>query len=97
MATNTSETKYHKDKADAIERQWLDLTRKLAAEGGWAVMGEYIDNDSASKSAARTRKGWRQLNQDIKAEKVSALAFWNLDRTRTAPTSSTPQRRGRSW
>ncbi|EFK54598.1 resolvase, N-terminal domain protein [Corynebacterium genitalium ATCC 33030] len=74
-------SKYHKDKADAIERQRLDLTRKLAAEGGWTVMGEYIDNDSASKSAARTRKGWRQLNQDIKAEKVPALAFWKLDRT----------------
>ncbi|WP_256278271.1 MULTISPECIES: recombinase family protein [unclassified Brevibacterium] len=74
-------SKYHKDKADAIERQRLDLTRKLAAEGGWTIMGEYIDNDSASKSAARTRKGWRQLNQDIKAEKVPALAFWKLDRT----------------
>ncbi|MGJ4077991.1 recombinase family protein [Corynebacterium sp. YSMAA1_1_F7] len=74
-------SKYHKDKADAIERQRLDLTRKLAAEGGWTVMGEYIDNDSASKSAARTRKGWRQLNHDIRAERVPALAFWKLDRT----------------
>ena len=73
-------SKYHKDKADAIERQRLDLTRKLAAEGGWTVMGEYIDNDSASKSAARTRKGWRQLNHDIRAERVPALAFWKLDR-----------------
>ena len=27
-------SKYHKDKADAIERQRLDLTRKLATEGG---------------------------------------------------------------
>lgn len=74
-------SKYHKDKADAIERQRLDLTRKLTAEGSWTIMGEYIDNDSASTSAARTRKGWRQLNQDIRAEKVPALAFWKLDRT----------------
>ncbi|MGO1908147.1 MAG: recombinase family protein [Brevibacterium linens] len=74
-------SKYHKDKADAIERQRIDLTRKLAAERGWTVMGEYIDNDSASKSAARTRKGWRQLNQDIAAQRVPALAFWKLDRT----------------
>lgn len=74
-------SKYHKDKADAIERQRIDLTRKLAAEGGWTVMGEYIDNDSASSSAARTRKGWRQLNLDIKAGQVPALAFWKLDRT----------------
>lgn len=74
-------SKYHKDKADAIERQRIDLTRMLAAEGGWTVMGEYIDNDSASSSAVKTRKGWRQLNADIKAAKVSAVAFWKLDRT----------------
>lgn len=74
-------SKYHKDKADAIERQRIDLTRKLAAEGGWTVMGEYIDNDSASKSAVKTRKGWRQLNQDIQVGQVPALAFWKLDRT----------------
>lgn len=74
-------SKYHKDKADAIERQRLDLTRKLAAEGGWTVMGEYIDNDSASASAAKNRKGWRQLNQDIQAGTVPAVAFWKLDRT----------------
>ena len=74
-------SKYHKDKADAIERQRLDLTRKLTAEGCWTIMGEYIDNDSASSSAARTRKGWRQLNQDIQAGRVHAVAFWKLDRT----------------
>ncbi|SJN08630.1 Probable phiRv1 integrase [Leucobacter sp. 7(1)] len=74
-------SKYHKDKADAIERQRIDLTRMLALEGGWTVMGEYIDNDSASSSAQKTRKGWRQLNLDIKAEKVTAVAFWKLDRT----------------
>lgn len=74
-------SKYHKDKADAIERQRIDLTRMLVAEGGWTVMGEYIDNDSASSSAVKTRKGWRQLNTDIKAEKVRAVAFWKLDRT----------------
>jgi DNA invertase Pin-like site-specific DNA recombinase len=74
-------SKYHKDKADAIERQRIDLVRKLASDGGWTVMGEYIDNDSASSSAPRTRKGWRQLNSDIKAGQVSAIAFWKLDRT----------------
>ncbi|MFC8797036.1 recombinase family protein [Promicromonospora sp. NPDC057138] len=74
-------SKYHKDKADAIERQRIDLIRKLAAEGGWTVMGEYIDNDSASTSAARTRKGWQQLNADIGSGMVRAIAFWKLDRT----------------
>ncbi|WP_244302854.1 recombinase family protein [Leucobacter coleopterorum] len=74
-------SKYHKDKADAIERQRIDLTRMLAVEGGWTVMGEYIDNDSASKSAVTVRKGWRQLKSDIGAEKVKAIAFWKLDRT----------------
>lgn len=74
-------SKYHKDKADAIERQRIDLTRMLTAEGSWTVMGEYIDNDSASSSAVKTRNGWRQLNSDIKTGKVKAVAFWKLDRT----------------
>lgn len=74
-------SKYHKDKADAIERQRIDLVRMLTAEGIWTVMGEYIDNDSASSSAVKTRKGWRQLNADIESGKVKAVAFWKLDRT----------------
>lgn len=74
-------SKYHKDKADAIERQRIDLTRMLAGDEGWTVMGEYIDNDSASSSAVKTRKGWRQLNADTSAEEVKAVAFWKLDRT----------------
>ena len=35
-----------------------DLTRKLAAESSWTIIGEYVDNDSASASAVRSRKGW---------------------------------------
>ncbi|MEO6712833.1 MAG: recombinase family protein [Mycobacteriales bacterium] len=74
-------SKYHKDSHDAIERQRLDLTRKLLSDGGWTVLGEYIDNDSASSSAIRTRKGWHALNTDIEAGRVRAVAFWKLDRT----------------
>lgn len=74
-------SKYHKDGQDAIERQRIDLTRKLAAEGCWTIMGEYVDNDSASISAVRTRKGWHALNGDIDAGNVTAVAFWKLDRT----------------
>ena len=74
-------SKYHRDGADAIERQRIDLHRKLLADGGWTVMGEYIDNDSASSSAVRTRKAWRQLNSDIRSGVVKAVAFWKLDRT----------------
>lgn len=74
-------SKYHRDGADAIERQRIDLHRKLLADGGWTVMGEYIDNDSASSSAVRTRKAWRQLNSDIRSGSLKAVAFWKLDRT----------------
>ncbi len=74
-------SKYHRDGQDAIERQRLDLHRKLAADGGWTIMGEFIDNDSASKSAIRTRKGWHALNSAIEAGEVTAVAFWKLDRT----------------
>jgi site-specific DNA recombinase len=74
-------SKYHKDGQDAIERQRIDLTRKLAAESSWTIVGEYVDNDSASASAVRSRKGWHALNADIEAGVVTAVAFWKLDRT----------------
>lgn len=74
-------SKYHRDGADAIERQRIDLHRHLAAEGNWTIMGEYIDNDSASASAVRTRRGWHALNHDIDAGAIRAVAFWKLDRT----------------
>lgn len=69
------------DGHDAIERQRLDLCRMLAAEGGWTVMGEYIDRDSASAYAVRERSGWRGLNAGIASGRVQAVAFWKLDRT----------------
>lgn len=71
----------HGDSRDAIERQRLDLTRKLAAEGGWTVMGEYVDRDSASAYARTERPGWRALNSGIASGRVRAVAFWKLDRT----------------
>ncbi|WP_417218576.1 recombinase family protein [Arthrobacter sp.] len=71
----------HGDGRDAIERQRLDLTRKLAAEGGWTVMGEYVDRDSASAYARTERPGWRALNAGIASGRVRAVAFWKLDRT----------------
>lgn len=71
----------HGDGRDAIERQRVDLTRMLAAEGGWTVMGEYVDRDSASTYARAERPGWRALNAGIGSGRVRAVAFWKLDRT----------------
>jgi DNA invertase Pin-like site-specific DNA recombinase len=71
---------FHDDGGDAIERHRVDLTRKLTADGGWTVMGEYVDNDSASKSAVRTRRGWHQLQNAIDDGTVKAVAIWKLDR-----------------
>ncbi len=71
---------FHDDGGDAIERHRIDLTRKLAADGGWTVLGEYVDNDSASKSAVRTRRGWHQLQGGIDDGTVKAVAIWKLDR-----------------
>lgn len=45
------------------------------------MVGEYLDNDSASSAAVRTRKGWQALNLAITDGTVSAVAFWKLDRT----------------
>lgn len=69
------------DGHDAIERQRVDLERMLCAEGGWTVMGEYVDRDSASVYARRERRGWRALNSAIASGRVTAVAFWKLDRT----------------
>ena len=71
---------FHDDGGDAIERHRLDLTRKLAADGGWTIMGEFVDNDSASKTAVKTRKGWHQLQTAINDGSVKAVAIWKLDR-----------------
>ena len=71
---------FHDDGGDAIERHRLDLTRKLAADGHWTVMGEYVDNDSASKTAGRTRRGWQRLQNAINDGTVKAVAIWKLDR-----------------
>jgi DNA invertase Pin-like site-specific DNA recombinase len=71
---------FHDDGGDAIERHRVDLTRNLAADGGWTVMGEYVDNDSASKTAVRTRRGWHQLQGEIDDGTVKAVAIWKLDR-----------------
>lgn len=79
-------SKYHKDGADAIDRQRIDLTRKLGREGGWTIMGEYVDNDSASVSAARNRRGWQALNAAIDRGEATAVAFWKLDRTNRVAT-----------
>lgn len=71
----------HGDGRDAIERQRIDVTRMLAAEGGWTVMGEYVDRDSASAYARSERQGWRALNAGIASGRVRAVAFWKLGRT----------------
>lgn len=71
----------HGDGRDAIERQRLDLACKLAVEGGWTVMGEYVDRDSASAYSRKERAGWRALNAAIASGRVRAVAFWKLDRT----------------
>lgn len=67
----------HGDGRDAIGRQRLDLTRKLAVECGWTVMGEYVDRDSASAYARTERAGWRALNAGIASGRVRAVAEYS--------------------
>jgi len=43
-------------------------------------MGGWVDNDSASKSAVWTRRGWHQLQGAIDDGTVKAVAIWKLDR-----------------
>ncbi|NHC44624.1 recombinase family protein [Motilibacter sp. K478] len=73
-------SKRHGDRGDAIERQRVDLRRMLDQQSGWTVLGEFIDNDSASRFAARERAGFEAMNVAIKDGTVPALAFAQLDR-----------------
>ncbi|MEB0267695.1 recombinase family protein [Cryobacterium sp. 10I5] len=66
-----------------VQRQ-LEDCRKLAAEKGWPVVGEYIDNDiSAFKGKARPE--YERMLQDIEGGRVDAVVAYHQDRLTRRP------------
>lgn len=71
-----------------VERQESDC-RRLCADRGWAVADAYIDNDiSAADVPGKkrlVRPEYDRLVRDISANKLDAVAVWDLDRLTRRP------------
>lgn len=67
----------------AIERQRADC-RKIAAERGWSVAAEYVDN-SISASGKRRRPGYDAMSAAYRAGDFEALICYDLDRLTRQP------------
>lgn len=64
---------------EGVARQLADC-RKLAAERGWEVGEEFVDNDLSAFRAKR-RPEWDRLLQALEDETVNALIAYHPDRT----------------
>ena len=66
-----------------VTRQLQDC-RKLAADRGWTVAEEYVDNDISAFSGKR-RPGYDQMVEDIRDRARDAVIVYNLDRLTRRP------------
>ncbi|MCX8557226.1 recombinase family protein [Mycolicibacterium mucogenicum] len=70
-------------KSLGVQRQ-LEDCRRLAAERGWTVGREYVDNDISAYSGRR-RPGYEQMCDDLAAGVRDAVIVYNLDRLHRRP------------
>jgi site-specific DNA recombinase len=66
-----------------VGRQLKDC-RKLAADLGWAVAEEYVDNDISAYSGKR-RPGYEQMLADIAEGSRDAVIVYHADRLTRRP------------
>ncbi len=66
-----------------VQRQLAD-GRKLAADRGWAIAGEYVDNDISAYGGKR-RPEYERMLEDIQAGRRDAVVVYNLDRLTRRP------------
>lgn len=66
-----------------VERQLQDC-RKIAAERGWKVADEYVDNDVSAYSGKR-RPSYERMLEDIAAGQFDAVIVYNNDRLTRRP------------
>ncbi|ADG98415.1 Resolvase domain protein [Segniliparus rotundus DSM 44985] len=67
-----------------VDRQREDNSKK-AAEKGWAVAREYVDNDLSAYSGV-ARPGFEQMVEDIRDGVIDAIVVWNFDRLIRIPS-----------
>lgn len=75
-----------KDRAGAglgVDRQLADC-RERAAQLGWTVTVERVDNDLSAYSG-KTRPGYNALLNDLRTGQVSAVIAWHPDRLHRRP------------
>lgn len=66
-----------------VERQLQDC-RKLAADRGWVVAEEYVDNDVSAYSG-KTRPDYERMLEDIAAGERDAVIVYHTDRLARRP------------
>lgn len=66
-----------------VERQLQDC-RKIAADRGWVVAEEYVDNDISAFSGKR-RPAYERMLEDITAGQRDAVIVYNTDRLTRRP------------
>ena len=66
-----------------VERQLTDC-RQIAAERGWVIAEEYVDNDISAYSGKR-RPGYQRMLEDIAAGQRDAVIVYNIDRLTRRP------------
>ncbi|TFC24739.1 recombinase family protein [Cryobacterium sp. TMT1-3] len=66
-----------------VERQLADC-RKLAADRGWIVAEEYVDNDISAYKGKR-RPSYERMLEDISAGQRDAVIVYNTDRLTRRP------------
>jgi DNA invertase Pin-like site-specific DNA recombinase len=65
-----------RDRGQDFSNQLIAL-REFAAKQGWAIVNEYIDQQSAKDD---DRPSFRQMFEDASRRKFDVLLFWSLDR-----------------
>src|SRR3954447_18056439 len=68
----------------AVQRQRADCER-IAAERGWVVIGEYVDNSISASDKRKMRPGYYRLVDDYAAGLFDAVVCYDLDRLTRQP------------
>jgi DNA invertase Pin-like site-specific DNA recombinase len=66
-----------------VTRQ-LEDCRKLCADNGWTVTGEYVDNDT-SASGRKPRPQYRRMLEALSSGGVDVVVSWSADRLTRKP------------
>lgn len=68
----------------AVSRQ-RDDCRRIAADRGWTVVEEYVDNSVSASKATVKRPAYDRMVSDFAAGRFSAVVCWDLDRLTRQP------------